>query len=432
MCTLLFSCTKQEFFPPPIGEQIPYEDTVTSTLTEVLAQTPQSLFYRAWQRTGFQDVLSQDESPKSAHTVLVPDDAALNANGWDEYRIDHAPISELEDLLRAHVLVGLVELKDVLGRPDSYLSTSLLTYPDLLYAEIGSYNVISYVPYRFKVAMAMRHDVLLLNGKQAGNGSPVLAVDGCIWPINRILDPPTKTAWQTLEGDGRFRIYTQLLQKTDSIYREIFELANGYPPSNGHIGERIYDRNSARYYDLTHHYSSTANGYYAENLNTWFIPTDDAFRDLGFQSVEDVLAFNEARGLPHPVWTIPGVSGQTPFYRVEGEFASDTLLDYHHNWGRRIAAFDLTRSRNATLFYSNDLSSELLHNYPLSVFTTSASNWTTSVHYMPFDFYDNAGIQIRLKDSDQSATLVETDISSLNGVIHAVNRLLVPEGFRLD
>src|SRR5699024_1052508 len=132
-------------------------------------------------------------------------------------------------------------------------------------------------PYIHKIAVGWEDDRLFINGKNIGVKLPQPAIDGCLWQINEVLAPPVQTAWEALKGDPRFSIYTGLLERTDLEYAEIFKEANGYYPDVENDTERPYARHTPDRLGMM--IRQTFNGeLYVTDLNTYFIPTDDAFR----------------------------------------------------------------------------------------------------------------------------------------------------------
>jgi len=421
---LMQGCLKKEYMPPQVGAQIPYAETVTVRFRDALSESAHTVFYQAWQRSHIDEILGTIGDSKTKYTILVPDNAALQAAGWTMSSVNAASIEALDTLMMKHVFRNRITPEELHDKAGNYQAVSMLDLPTLRYTADNK-------TYYFRVGLSYDGDALWVNGKPSGNTTPIPAVDGYIWPIKHVLEVPVKTAWEVIRSDNRFSLYVSLLHYTDSAYKALFEAANGHPPAAGHIAEQAYDRNSPLYYGMDYHPPVTGNIPYVENPNTWFIPTNEAFQQAGFHTLEDLVAWNESRNPPWAEWVSNPGTGLTPYYRLVGDFATDTLLDYHHNWGMRIASYEFTRERNATLFFSNDLQQELLANYPVTAYTEITYGYyypqrgTTNFYFMPFVFPGNN--QIRVKGaSGPAATLIDKDINTLNGVIHAVDRLLLP------
>lgn len=468
-------CTKKEFMPPEVGEQIPY-DSLSITFVDALAASPHTLFHAAWQRSRMDSLLRANGAPNVQFTLLAPDNASFAVAGWDEGTISTATVEELDTLLMRFVFRKRMEGDFTSGFVPSQLLNSLLEYPGIV--ETTSINL-SYVVINgvysyyytfeggtgaaFKAALAVSDGHVYVNGQDKGPAEPTATAEGILLPLTGWVDVPTKTAREALVEDGRFGLYVQLMDYTDAQYREIFREANGYYPDEEITTNSQYYRDSWVDYMMT--YSDSYKSKYFRTpeqfreyvgfpaylpatfrLNTFFIPTDEAFREAGFDTLSDLIAFNERRGRPQAdVWTISSPS----FYGIRGEFATDSLLDYHHNWGLRFVQTQANEeinfsanSRNFSLFFSKDLRQEVLGDYPLYVGSVSVyrsdgglSHYEVLNYNQPFQFSNdgNGQVQLSVRNSGGSAaTVVEGDILTLNGVIHAVDRLLLPPGFSLN
>jgi hypothetical protein len=167
-------------------------------------------------------------------------------------------------------------------------------------------------------------------------------------------------------------------------------------------------------------------GYAGPNItvSTLFAPTDEAFHQAGFQTVADILQFNER--------SMDGVFFDENTYSAKGAFPMDTVYNFHRNWGRMfqpVTAGGDKASNNSTVFYSNVLK-PMLNNYPVNAGGNPPTEYT---YTMPLEFLlSNNNIQLKVKGSEYpAATVTDADINTLNGPIHAVDRLLFPKGFKL-
>lgn len=440
----LCQCRKAEFMPPAVGEQIPYTDTVTSSMAEVLASSPYTLFYQVWLNSDIEVILAERRNGTiSKFTVLVPENEALEAEGWDAATISIADKESLNTLILSLTYWEGISKEDLQTRDDNYPALNLLEYPDLWIYQNAAYFIYrepGLVSYCFRAYLSFKNEQLLLNGQAIGNHEGMPATDGYLWPIKQFATKPTQTAIEVLEEDGRFSLYLELMRYTDALYWAIYEDANWYEPWEG----SGYDRDFVEDYNLglSRRYENWYGLPAVATQNTLFIPTNEAFEAAGFSTLQDLISFNEERGLPQAVWD--------PMYweyGVEGEFATDTLLDLHHNWGRRYAPRYAgndwmpeetgAQGRSAvTVFYSNDLRDDLLHDFMLNGYYTPYYEDTKTLFYrMPLTFFNTGAgvVQIGVKGSDRPpATVVQKDIPTLNGPIHAVDRLLLPRDFTLD
>jgi hypothetical protein len=84
------------------------------------------------------------------------------------------------------------------------------------------------------------------------------------------------------------------------------------------------------------------------------------------------------------------------------------------------------------IFYTNDMENKILWDFKVSLRETGTGGQDFSL-VNPLDFIrDGSTIRVRVKGSGaEPATIIEKDIEAFNGVIHVVDRLLVPAGFKL-
>ncbi|SEL99659.1 Fasciclin domain-containing protein [bacterium A37T11] len=462
LVSAIMACTKKEYMPPVVGDALPYtEEVPNTTLTEALEASGNSLFYAAWQRSHLPARLSTQEK----YTVLAPGDAAMKEAGWSAESIASATAETLDTVLMAHVFYGRITKEVLALRNESYQAVGLLEYPGLDYGYHSLLDGEGFDTYRFQAMIALSGDHLLINGLEFTHGAPVLTADGYIWPLDGIVKAPKMTAWEFLKHDSRFSLYVGITEYTDSLYDAIFTQANGYHPEQGQMYAQFQERVG---YGLWPWNAYGHNKPVVSNLNTFFIPTDDAFYQAGFQSLQDLISFNERRGLPKVEWFVP--MSNNGFYRVIGEFATDSLLDYHHQWGLRyggygslnpyLIRYDYLNWNSTTyglyydgaylvsgplpVLYSNDLRQELFDVravYNIQSYSNIQSNTVifgltnTAVHYIPFQVAGGGAEPIRLSPKGAAggtATIVDKDITTLTGVVHVVDHLLLPPGFIMD
>lgn len=413
---LLQACLKKEYMPPSVGEPVPYNDSTDQPISQALRESPYTLFSAIWKRSAMEATLTSLGDSRLKVTVLAPDNATLERLGWTPDKVEHTEVETLHTFLASYVFKGQITLDALSSKSSGYPAESFLEIPEVRSSSDGD-------PYFLTGYLFYADGELSVNGKSFGESIPINAKEGTIWPLGAALEIPVSSAWELLQADERFSLYVDLMNYTDAQYNELLTEAN-----NGQAPQGEEARNSPVFYDLD--MKRTGAGLpYVEQFNTWFIPTNEAFHKAGFQSLEDLIAFNQERGLPQAVW-----SEETSRYQLKGEFATDTLLDYHDNWGMRVASYSLTRRRNATLFYSTDLKQEILADYPITAFTEIEYGYyfpmygETTFHYMPFEF--NGDNQLWVKGlSSRKVDIVEKDINTLNGVVHAVDQLLLPAGF---
>ena len=426
--SLLFTtaCNKTEFLPDPEGTQVPFQSDATQTVEELLAASPAKLYYSAWQKSSIKNVLNQKGS-KVIFTAFVPNDAAMHAAGFTSSAINQMSVAELDDFILFSTTIGPVTRDELKLRDDNFMVKTLLENRDLYvkYFENPESNQFDYYAYRLYVGV--KGDDLLVNGKNTGKLNYLPATNGGLYLMEKTVQKPTKTIIEALRADGRFTMFIESQRLADELYLE--KMATDIEPLLGYKPEpeeTMMYATQRLYYQKDWDIVTPYPGYGTNiTISTLFAPTDEAFHKAGFQTVADILKFNE-RGAA-------SIRFNDMTFTDEGAYPMDTVYNYHRNWGRMFqpvtAGGDKTIS-NATVFYSNALT-PTLNEYLVS----AGGNPTIDYAYkMPLEFSLNGNsIQIKVKGSEYpAATVIEGDINTLNGPIHVIDRLFFPKGFKLN
>jgi uncharacterized surface protein with fasciclin (FAS1) repeats len=242
---------------------------------------------------------------------------------------------------------------------------------------------------------------LMVNGKSTGPVTAMYATNGVIYHVNHIIQRPTQSIMEFLLSDSRFSIFNDLYRKTDSIWQEV---GMGY----------ISRGNSLNYFTL--YMDFYGDGFVPSN--SFFAPTNEAFKNAGFNSVDDLMALNE-RSMPYFDWD---------YYQVVNGFVTDSLLDYH-GWGRMYAPANSGETKGSpasAVFFSNDLDNSIIGNYDLS----AGVYYEVDTYKMTLDYGVNAAGQrtVKVKGSSKpAAAIVEADIYTFQGPVHVVNNLILSD-----
>ncbi|QIL41322.1 hypothetical protein G7074_19875 [Pedobacter sp. HDW13] len=425
----LGACSKTEFLPDPEGVQVPFQSDATQTVDQLLSASAAKIFYTAWQKSNIKNILKQ-QSSKLVFTVFAPNDAAMQAAGLTAGTIGQMPVEELDSLMMFYTSIGPVTKDELKLRTDNFMVKSLLQRPGLYvkyYENTQSNN--QYDLYYYRHYVGVKGDDLLMNGKNVGKINYLPATNGCLYIMEKAIEKPAKTILEALKADGRFNMFIESQRLADESYLNKIgsdiEILFGYRPEDEEImSSYAYNR---LYYQKDWSINAPPYpGYVGPNItvSTLFAPTDEAFHQAGFQTVADVVKFNER--------SQDAVRFDDNTFTAVGGFPMDTVYNFHRNWGRMFqpstAGGDKTAD-NATVFYSNVLS-PLLNSYPVNVGGNPSVEFT---YTMPIEFsLNNNSVQLKVKGSEYpAATIVDGDINTLNGPIHVVNRLLFPKGFKL-
>ncbi|AYL93844.1 fasciclin domain-containing protein [Mucilaginibacter celer] len=420
LACLAFGCKKQEFTLPPVGDKIPYEDEKLPALKEVIAQSHATLFYKAWQRSNMDAILKAQATPKTYFTVLLPGNAAMESAGYNEQKIQVAEPKELDSLLMFYTLRDRIRPEDLVGKTDNYNARTLLYRPDL---QTTATNGPGYT-YNYRIQLLVKDSKTYANGKIVGSGKSVAAKDGYIWLLDQPIVKPTKTILKFLDDDGRFTLLLQLLRYTDAQYNKIESDATGYPGSR---------KSFANWFGWDYIIPGPGSSIRQVVSTTLFLPTDAAFKAAGFSNLQDLMAFNTRRGLPH--WGTTPTGGGT----MVGAFATDTLLNYSVNWGKMINipadSYYAKFASDVPVFYSNVMGSPILSNYVVAgALDLSNPQKPDGEYYMPLDFTaDGTGnINLKVKGSEaEPAKIIQADMLTMMGPVNAIDHLLLPKGYKL-
>lgn len=422
----LAACSKTEFLPEPEGEKIPFQSDATQTVEQLLAASQAKLFYSAWQKSNIKTIL-KEKSNKLIYTVFVPNDAAMQASGIGSSQISQMSETELADLMMFYITLGAVVPSELKMRSDNFMAKSMLVNPELFlpFFEGGLPNGQRADPYYYRHYLSISEDKLLINGKGMGAVNYMPATDGGIYLIEKTVALPTKNILETLQADDRFSMFLESSRILDELYIDKIatdmEPLFGYKPSPEEVMDFAYGRT---FYKSNWTINEKAFGGPNIVMSTLFAPTNEAFQNAGFQTVADIIQFNER--------SMADIRFDENTFSAVGAFPMDTVYNFHREFGRMFRPATLGGDRsvsNATVFYSNVLNPSL-NDYLVS----AGGNPTIEYAFkMPLDFVRNGNtVQIKVKGSEYpAATVVDSDINTLNGPIHVVDHLFFPKGFKL-
>ena len=425
---VMSSCSKTEFMPDLVGEQVPYQNEATQDLSQLLAKhSDAKVFLAAWQKSSI-IALIKAEGIHTKVTILVPTDNALKQAGITAETIQKMTTEELTDFIQFYCFWGEFD-QTKLGQY-SLMVRSMLRNSKYRVPFYDNEEPVGrrYDYYYYRHYLAAKDGNLLVNGKSVGKLSYEAATNGGIYFMDRFVQKPTMTTLDALIADGRFTFFIESQRLADDAFFE--KMLNDIEPL---MGYRMTKEEFLSYFpNVRYSYKNDWEANMEPNheeianmtLTTLFAPTDDAFKRAGFNSVEEILAFNAMRG---------DVRFDDLYFEPRGAYPTDTLFNYHRNWGRLFGtkdpAYGLAISNN-TVFYSNDLDPVLLNDYYINI---GGSGQVQYAYKMPFAFSRNSNqIQMKIKNAEQlPVNIVESDINTLNGPIHVLDNLLIPKGFKL-
>jgi uncharacterized surface protein with fasciclin (FAS1) repeats len=445
---LWISCRKQEFMPPPVGEPIAFADS-SLTLPEYMGNHPSySLFWKAIRKSNIEKLINEN-NPNYNFTLFLPSNSAMTAAGFGDQYLNSASKTTLDSLVGYHISLIKLLPKDLAIQSGNLEINTIIKNDTYNEAFLSGRNFDTKPGFIYRYYLSIENGTIRINNQAVGDASESLVLKkGTVIPINRVLKKVRKSTRQILVEDGRFKLYLNLRRYNDSVYKAM----TGFIPSklitvpyerNQYVRDNIYAPLTMLDYLSDINYASDENAGIIPFRDiyplTLLVPTDEAFHNAGFRDFEDLLSLNR-RALPELLYN----ENTGEFDIFSGYLPTDSILRYHF-WGtvgnakvrtetpnpisgkpERFASSHLPNT--GTLFFSNMLKNERIGDYRFDSFQQGLASSGN-----PLDFTRNGEtISVRVKGSSaEPAIIIDKDIETFNGVIHVLNRLLIPSGFRL-
>jgi uncharacterized surface protein with fasciclin (FAS1) repeats len=235
------------------------------------------LFYQALSRAGYAGMLETNNS----YTLFAPGNTAMQAAGLNAEKIRQLSPDSLRKIVSYHMLSG--------GYDDNAFQALLITsfMPTLKIDTVlvPTQKFITQTAY----LSIQKGDQLYINSYAvAGNTPPVMASNGFIYPVGRVMNTAPvderKTMWDVIQTDPELSMYRDAVILLDSIKESdayfdgiLFFTVISPPVDVPLLSER-----------KTNPANGTSNN---KSIPTVFAPTNQAFNDAGFHSIDDLRAF---------------------------------------------------------------------------------------------------------------------------------------------
>lgn len=304
----------------PLQTSLPLHFNKNNLAKTIAAVDSLSLFYQAVQRLGYTSLFESTGN----YTVMAPGNSAMQARGLNSSRINAMPADSLRKLIAYHILPG--------AYPDSSLKSLAFSQvietlrADTAFIPGKGYTVTKSYLY------VQQGDSLYLNDDAAGsNAAPIAASNGYIYPVRKVVDyiltDNSRTMWDVITTDPDLSLYLAAIRLQDSIrtcrsYEDTIYylfILGMWPDSTMFAARKI------RVADDYINYGKTP---------TLLAPTNKAFRDAGFNTVDDIRRF----ALRYPYGIQPWANDDFSQYKVGVLYTSlDTLLTQHLLFNRSIS-----------------------------------------------------------------------------------------------
>lgn len=379
LAALLQSCLKQSDTPVPPVTSIPYKGSDLVTTLE--GESSLQLFNRAFKRVAMAANVHKDVG----YTILAPVDSAMRAAGLDEATIDHLDADSLSRLIGFQILQGALDDHALAGVTSSVMVT---LDAKLVYDPGGTSHYLTASTY-----IKEYQDVIYMNGFPVPKSKPVIAAsNGYIYPVTamakRIKDG---TLLDVIQNDPELSMYYQSLLIQDSLYG---------------VGSFYGDPIIPILRDISP---------YQYMFPTVLAPTNKAFADAGFHTVDDIRNYATST-----------YSGMDPYGNWYYYFSPlDTVLNRHLLYNGIVA--QLNNTGVVRIFYS-DLLNPQFNNGKLNTYNDyiDPSFSLAIVYRQGLTFSANNG-QAYVKYGNTSYLLPENGSNNFtNGTLLKINKLFYP------
>ncbi|NML42056.1 hypothetical protein HHL17_33025 [Chitinophaga sp. G-6-1-13] len=378
---LAIACRKQDIEPEPVGDPVPYTGPVLS-LKETLEKSPYTCFKTAWKRAKIDARL--DAAATTSFTIFAPTDKAFEQAGWTMEKIAQASPEQLDSLLSFHISVNQVHpasLAEVAG------NVPLAT---LLKAALPGFE--GFPPYQYMLYTGAYHDSLYVNGQPVSKwGQALESTTATIYPTDKVLQKPVQDMLSFLQSDERFSFYLEACRINDSLYLD------KNPWENGMLNMTVLSA------------TGSSGGQF-----TLIVPTNEAFRKSGFNTVEDIRQYNyQSLPIGEPDYD------DKFYYRYPTTAMDSILLPNRMDYVGPAAAYNGIKKIYPVYFVN-----ELMVNRSISglLLRPGASYGSPPLIYRLDFSASNNGLGIkRLGSAAARLPFAETNVCLLNGVVHVVN-----------
>ena len=394
LCILLLAlaaaCSKTEEPPKPVGDKIPYNNTTTKNLAALLDSIPEASVYRAalgrTQVQQYMDSLAAGNS-KAYYTLFVPTNKAWAAAGYTMDNIKTVPVAELDTIIRYLAVPGGLPAAatDLFGETTCYP----LTYQDrdITRSQVPSpFQLWSGVYYYYRLIVGLTKGTLRLNGLPVGHTAAIPATNGAVFMIDSLITKPFYESYQVLNADTSFSFYMAALKKSNDLYLE-----------KGLLAPEVIQYNDTISLVLKVGFAPGK-----DPFSITFAPDNNAFRKAGFSSIAAISQYIDQSALAAADPYTPMLTNM------------DSILAHH-----RILSMYGDVNENYGYLYTTDLLNHF-YNVNLSNAPITGALLVQS---------GNGKIILHRQDapSGRGATIIPvSDITTLTGVIHRVDNLLLP------
>lgn len=374
------------------------------------------LFYQALSRAGYAGMLETN----NMYTLFAPGNRAMESAGLTADKIRQLSPDSLRKIVGYHILPGTYDNAAFEGLPVASFMPTL------------KIDTILVPQQRFIVKTAylsvQKGDELYLNSYAvAGNTPPVSCSNGFIYPVGKLISSApvdeSKTIWDVIQTDPELSMYRDAIILLDSIKKSeayfdgnlFFDILS--PP----VDIPLFSNRKTNPVD---------GSIYSIATPAVLAPTNQAFHDAGFHSIDDLRAF----AYRYPFGVTSWASDDYSEVMLTFRFSSlDTLLAQNI---LPSAAGDVSSKYPVRILYS-DLLKGKINNGIFNRMARSIYDGLASYIKYPYDLQFSAsnGVAYVQWRSNSEKIMIPRDADPLkpvnnynldNGVIYKVGKLFYP------
>lgn len=385
---VLAACTKTEEPPKPIGSSIPYHSNASRRLVQIVDSLPEATLYSiAFHRSSIEHYMDSLNSvpvntPDAPYTLFIPSDKAMAAAGYTKDIISSLSVASADTLVRYLSLPGMV-------RTDSSIGYANTTFVPLIPGDLniqGSLQQSFYYPYYYNLTVGFSASSLLLNGKVVASPiKSIPATNGDVFIIDSLIQQPTKDMYELVLKDTSLTFYMAALRKSNELYAVNGTLDGGLP-----YNDTLWLQLQMPFGDVPGH----------DVFNILFAPDNNAFRKAGFFSINEIDDYIDKSQL-----------ASSPQYTYMFTNMDSILMNHK-------AFYSYDGSGGFNWIYMNAMQAGFYTSFDNSYLGGAAN-------------FHVAGGKVMMHRTDvpdgRAATVIApSDITTINGVIHHVDNLLLP------
>lgn len=400
LVVLAVSCSKNEEPPKAVGTAVQYTGAATQSLRQLADSIPDLRIYDSIFRHS--DLAHTLDSLRAAgaskvYTLFAPSDKAFQTAGITLSSVAAMPPATLDSIVFYLSVSGAFSTQAVSGIQGYEPTNTLLQVGQLS----SSYQGVPWNPgngytpgnpYIYTLTIGWTGGTLMLNGTPgaaAGSGG-IDATDGVLWEIDTLLTKPTQEAYAVILSDTTFSLYVAACRINDSVYESNYVSFNNpwtvaYTTDPDTMDLQMMQGTPAR---------------------TYFIPTNDAFRRAGLFSTDDITAY-----VDNSVAVITGWFYDPNYNTMSTNL--DSIFEFHQTRG--------------TLYIQDMLNDPSLNRLAESPSGTGQNDQYPMYWGISLSSVSGQVVLHRQDYPNGRAARVTREITTLNGVIHAVDNLLLPQ-----